>query len=403
MINKVKSYWNYGNNYCSIELTTVSGDNKLHLVSAKKKKNEFTDFNFIEATSFSELAILLPKNQHCYLIINTDKVLIKEIPFIENDQKALAHAFPSLTSTDFYYEILKTKTKCFVAISRKEDIDFILKEAASQNLEILGFELGFSSLPCLIPLIDEDNIVTSSYEFNALEGEINAFSENKTQNRLSYSIDDIEVNSNFLLALSGIFNYLTPPNEQSSNFIEENNNLNTLQKQKNFFKKGMLLGIGILLISLLINFFLFNSYYKNLQTKQEEVQLLKTQKDRYLSKSTIIESKERIVQNILNSSTSKSSFYINQIVAYKPSSILFSEIVFQPLQRTIKADKAIEYTLGEINISGESNDKNTFSNWIETLENFDWVKSVTVTNYGYSKKNESSFSVNISILNDSKK
>ena len=403
MLNKLKSYWNFGNNYCSIELTTVSGDNKFHLVSAKKKNNEFIDFDFIEAKSFSELAKTFPKNQHCYLLINTDKVLIKEIPFIENNQKALSNAFPSLSSSDFYYEILKTKAKCFVAIVRKEDIDFILKEAVSQNLDILGFELGFSSLSSLIPLINDDKIITSRYEFTTLEGEINAFNENKTQNRLNYTIEDIEINSNFLLPLSGIFNYLTPPNKKSSNFIEENKNLNTLQKQKNFFRKGILSGIGILLVFLLINFFMFNTYYKNLQTKQEEVQLLKSQKDRYLSKSSTIESKERIVQNILNSSTSKSSFYINHIVAYKPSTILFSEIVFQPLQRAIKADKAIEYSLGEINISGESNDKNTFSNWIEILENFEWVNNVTVTNYGYSKKNESSFSLNISILDDSKK
>ncbi len=403
MLNKVKSYWNYGNNYYSIEITTISGGNTLHLVSAKKKKNEFTDFDFIESTSFSELAKTLPKNQHCYLIINTDKVLIKEIPFIESDQKALANAFPSLSSSDFYYEILKTKTKCFVAICRKEGIDFLLKEAASHNLEVLGFDLGFSSLSSLIRLIDENNIVSSRYEFSILDGELSSFSENRVQNSVSYTIEDFEVNSNFLPALSGIFNYLLSPVDKSSNFMEENNHLNTLQKQKNFFRKGILSGIGILLFTLLINFFVFNSYYKNLQTKQEEVQLLKSQKDRYLSKSSIIESKERIVQNILNSSTSKSSFYINRIVAYKPSSILFSEIVFQPLQRAIKADKAIEYTVSEINISGESNDKKTFSNWIETLENFDWVNNVTVTNYGYSKKNESIFSLNISILDDSEK
>ncbi len=403
MLNKVKSYWDYGSNFSSIEITTVSGDNTFHLVSAKKKNNEFTDFDFKEAKSFSELVKNLSKNQHGFLIINTDKVLIKEVSFFENDQKVIANAFPSLSSSDFYYEILKTKTKCFVAICRKDDVDIILKEAASQNLEVLGFELGFSSLSGLIPLINDDNIVTSLFEFTTLEGEINTFSKNKTQNRASYTIDDFKVDSNFLLALSGIFNYLPTSIVQSSNFMEENKNLNTLQKQKNFFRKGILSGIGILLFSLLINFFLFNTYYKDLQTIQEEVQLLKSQKDIYLSKSSTIESKERIVQNILNSSTSKSSFYINRIVAYKPSSILFSEILFQPLQRSIKVDKAIEYTIGEINISGESNDKNTFSNWIEILENFDWIKSVTVTNYGYSKKNEATFSLNISILDDSEK
>lgn len=404
MLDKIKSYWDYGNNFCCLEITSDSNKNLVHLVTAKKKSNEFTNFNFIEATSFSELINSVTKNQHCFLIINNDKVLIKETPFFEKDQKVLSEAFPSLSLSDFYFEILRTKTKSFVAICRKEDVNQLLKEASTQNLEVLGFSLGFSTLSRTIPLINTDHIHTFRHQFTLLDNEIDSFGINHTSiNNTSYKIDDFEVSSKFLLALSGIFNYLPTTLTESSNTIPKNHSLRSLQNQKVFFRKGLVVGTSIILFSLLINFLLFNSYYKNLQSKKEEIQLLTSQKEQYLSKSTMIENKEKLVNNILNSSSSKSSFYINRIVAYKPISILFSEIVYQPLQRVIKLEKKVEYESGEIIISGESIDKNTFSNWIAALENFDWVKSVTVTNYGYSKKNESIFSIKISLQDGSQK
>jgi len=403
MFSKLKSYWQFGTTFCSIELTTFGGKDVLLSVLATKKKNEFANFQFKKAESFSELSETLPKNQHCYLLINSSKVLIKEISFTENNQKALSKTFPSLSLSDFYFQILKTKAKCYVAICRKSDVDTILKQASSQKIEVLGFQLGFSSLSNLIPLLKETYVITPRYEFAILENEIDSFSENNDQNNSSYTIENIAVVSDYLIPLSGLFYYLSKTKELSSNSTEENKKLLLQQEQKNFFRKGMLTGVGILLFSLLINFFLFNSYYTQQQTKMKELQLLKAQQESYLFRSSILESKERIVQNILNGSSSKSSFYINRIVAFRPASILFDEINFQPLLKAIRVDKTIDYLYDEVMLSGTSNDKNDFSNWIESLENFDWVKSVMVTNFGYSKKYISSFGVKILIRPDETK
>ncbi len=398
MRSGIQSYWNYGTTFCSTEIASVSGEEKLFAVTAKKKKDEFKELDFIESSSFSELSTKLPKHQHAYLIVNTNKVLLKETSFESNNKKVLSRAFPGLALSDFYYEILRTPAKCFIAVCRKDYIDAILKEAELQKIAIIGFSLGFSSISNLVPIIDEDEIYTSRHQFYIQNTSIASFSE-KTGSGHTYTIEDIHVSSNHLLALSGLFNYIKNE-ERLTNFNKENKHLKELQGQKAFFKKGLAAGIGILLVLLLINFLFFSSYYNRQQVLSQEVQLLQAQKETFAARINEIEAKEQVVTNILTSGNSKSSFYLNRIVAERPASILFSAIQFQPLGRAIRPDKKIEYEAGKITVAGESNDRTAFSKWIETLEQKDWIKAVTVISYGATNSRVAEFEISIHIKND---
>ncbi len=394
MISNIKTYWNYGQTYCGIEVTTYKGKQKLFTVTAKKKKEEFIDFIYNEFSETSNLSDKIATNQHCYVSITTDKVLIKEIGFVQDKQKAVSMAFPGLSLTEFYYEVIFTKTNCFVAVCRKEEVHLILKELEKHKIDVIGFQLGFSTITNLIPLLKQERIYSASYELSCIENQLNSFSQNKEQLSSHYQIEDSTVDSNYLIALSGIFNYVTNRGS-NSNFEEENNISKTLQKQKIFFRKGVFFAVGILLLLLLINFFVFNYNFNRLQIKQEEVQLLKNQQENYLTKSASLEKKEQVVSNILTSGSSKTSFYINRIVAYKPHSILFNSIVYQPLKKAIRPDKSIDFNKNKIIISGKSNDQAAFSSWIEALEILEWTSEVSVTNYGALKSNLATFEISI--------
>jgi len=396
MISKIKTYWSYGSTYCGIEVTTHNGKQKLFAVTAKKKKEEFIDFSYNEFSEFSSLSEKIANNQHCFVSITTDKVLVKEIGFVQDKQKAVSMAFPGLSLKEFFYEVIFTETNCFVAVCRKEDVHLILKDLEKHKIDVIGFQLGFSAIMNLIPLLKQERLYTASYELSCTENELNSFSQNKQQLSSHYQIEDSTVDSNYLIALSGIFNYVTNKG-LNSNFEEDNNASNILQKQKTFFRKGVFVAVGILLLLLLINFFVFNSNFNRLQVKQEEVQLLKSQQENYLSKSASLEKKEQVVSNILTSGNSKTSFYINRIVAYKPHSILFNSVIYQPLKKAIRADKLIFFDENKIIISGKSNDQTEFSSWIEALEILGWTTEVSVINYAASKSNLATFEISISL------
>lgn len=401
MLSKLRSYWNYGSTFCGIEMTTVEGREKLFGATAKKRQGEFTDLKFLQF-SLADVEKNLPKQQHCFLAINSDKVLIKSVPNQESDLKNVSAAFPGLSLTDFYYEILKTPYNSIVTICRKDYVKNVLRELEKRHIHVLGFQLGITPLQVLAPLLKEEEVNVSRYQIGIEHNNIRDFVPTEHQNGLTYELEDIKVASEYLLSLALLFNYTGASFNSSNNFAEENKNLSKMHQEKVFFKKGMFLGVGLLLVSLLVNTFFFNAYFKNEKQLYEESLFMEAQQKGMESKLEAVNKKELLVDHILNSGTSKSSFYLNRIVDVKPSSIGFSDIQYQPLNRSIRPDKQIEYSQNSIVVSGESKDKGDFSKWLTDLGKLKWVEKASVIHYGNAGTGLSSFSITIAVKNESK-
>jgi len=402
MISALKSYWNYGTTISSVEITSVDGDEWLFGFAAKKRKGEFEDVDFIACDSFSQLVEKLGKNRHIYLMINTDKVLIKTLPRNSNVQDVVSKAFPGLSTSEFYYDVCHAGDQSYVSICRKDDVQNILERAEREGLNVIGFQLGFSSIVKIIPNLNDGRVVSSRHQFEISNGEIMSFSNIKDPWE-SYQIDDVTMGSEYLIALSGLFNYIDQKDDSLTNSSEKNQVLKKTYLEKNFFRKGLFIGISILLLGLITNLLFFTSYLKEYDRLNSEVELVSRQKEILTNKTSEVESKERIVKNILSSGNSKSSFYINRIVDSRPASIVFSEILYQPLKKSIRPDKRIDYIKNEFLVSGASADKEAFSEWIEQLEERSWIENITVINYASSSSKIDDFSIKLLITNDTEK
>lgn len=402
MLSKLRSYWNYGNTFCGIELTTVEGKEMLYGVTAKKKQGEFTDLEYLQFSSLLDVGKNLPNQQHCFLSINSDKVLIKTVSFQENDPKTVSSAFPGLSLIDFHFEILKTPYGSIVAVCRKDYVQNVIKELEQQKIHVLGFHLGITPLQVLAPLFKVEKVTVPRFQIGIEENSIKDIVPNEDNSGAIYELDDIKITSEYLLSLSILFNYTGADFDASNNFGEENIHLLNQHQEKNFFKKGVFLGVGLLLVSLLVNTFFFNSYFRKEQQLNEELMFMESQQKGMESKLEAVNKKEQLVEHILNSGSSKSSYYLNKIVALKPLSIGFSDIQYQPLNRSIRPDKQIEYSQNNIIVSGESKDKDEFSQWITEMGKQNWVEKVSVLHYGNAGKDTSTFSITINIQNGSK-
>lgn len=401
MLSKLRSYWKYGSTFCGIELTTVEGREKVFGATAKKRQGEFTDLDFLPF-SLTDIDRYLPKQQHCFLAINSDKVLVKSVPHQESDPKTVSTAFPGLSLTDFYYEILKTPYNSIVSICRKDYVQNALGELKQRHIHVLGFHLGITPLQLLAPMLNVEEVNVPPYKLAIEDNIIKNLVSIEHQNGTTYELGDIQVASEYLLPLALLFKYTGAGFNSSNNFVEENKNLSKRHQEKAFFKKGMFIGIGLLLVSLLVNTFFFNAYFKKEQQLYEESMFMESQQKRMEGKLETVSKKEQLVDHILNSGTSKSSYYLNRIAAVKPSSIGFSDIQYQPLNRSVRPDKPIEYSQNSIVVSGESKDKGDFSQWITNLGKLKWVEKASVIHYGNAGRDLSSFSITIAIKDESK-
>ena len=212
---------------------------------------------FQTTNDLTELPDIISKDRHCEVIINTDAVLIKEIPLNDSLENAFQSAFPGASRSDFYYEVLNTTDKTFVAICKKTEVNSILKRLEEYKVNIHGFRIGLYSIVPLLPLIGEESLNLNGKEIIVSD---NNFHEiNKVPLAESeYSLDGMRVSSKYIIALSGLLNYEDESYLATSNQGETIAGLRKLYKEKIFFRKFGLFAIGFLLVVLLVNFVLFH-------------------------------------------------------------------------------------------------------------------------------------------------
>lgn len=395
------TYWNFGKEYCSLEHSSGSRlPENIFALQAYKKKGEFEKSNTISSTSVKELSNQLKKNQHCFLTLTNNQVLLKATNVSGNEAKIISTAFPNIELEEFYYEILKTSSQQLVALCRKEHVHQIIAEYQNEGIRIIGFSLSFFSIQNLLPLLKEDEISFSKYEIRKKGNQLLSFGKNTNSAEIAYEIEDLTVNSKYLLPLASLFNYEANNSFIRSNTSLKNSDLRKEHKQKVFFKKGMLAGISLLLISLLLNFMFFSSYYTELQELSGQYEEELTQKQANNLKAQEIAAKEKLVSNIFNNSTSKSSYFLNRIIKSKPKSVLLGEFTFQPLLKQIKENETIKLDTNKIIITGESKEEISFSAWIKKLESMRWIKEVQISHFGYKSAQNSEFTLNLTLQED---
>jgi len=398
MLHQLKTYLLYGTTYCGIEHNSNA---TVEAMLLKKKKAEVVIEKAFSGKTIAEIAQNLPKKQHAFLIVNNDEVLSKFIQSSEKDQNRLLYeAFPNLKITDFYYEIDSQGSFHNIAICRKSTIDKLIETYNKHNITIVGFSLGNIMTSFVNNFIEEPTYYTSNALLTKENDQITQISLLETVPEQTYTINGLEVQNTQLLNFAGALSYILQIKKTVSNFEATETQLITDFRQKRFFSQFLLFGLGCVLLLLLLNFFMFNSYFESVENMKQTAAVNSTQKERLLQLKTVVDEKQKTVDDILKNATSKSSYYIDAIANSLPSTLQLADLKYQPITKRIKKNKPIRLTQNTIVISGISTDSDLFSDWIQELEAMDWIANVTVVNYGSQSKNSTDFSLKIQLSND---
>jgi Tfp pilus assembly protein PilN len=106
---------------------------------------------------------------------------------------------------------------------------------------------------------------------------------------------------------------------------------------------------------------------------------------------------QKIVEDMLKSGSSKSSYYVDAIVRELPESILLIDLDYQPLAKRIRPERPIEIEENTVMISGESTNSDGFSKWLALMEANAWVKQVDILDYRDVSANLSNFNIKITM------
>lgn len=401
MTKELLSYLKFGNRFYGVELTQVKDEYKYYGIVLKKKRKQLDIETSFEAPAIETLKDHIPKGKPIVLVINTDSVLTKTVKAKTKEALKLVHmAFPNIKVEDFYYETISQGENHFVSICRKTYVDELLNSYTSKQIAVIDFSLGSLICSSIIGFVENDDIHTSKSLISIGDSQITEIASKPLLHDATYNINGLEVQNNQVLSFAAALNLVIKDQQIQSSFANTKTQLNDTFKQKQFASQFIKIGLSCLFVTLLINFLFFNHYYNEVNTLRETAQILESSKVKMKSLNEKVQKTEKMVDDVLKSSVSKSSFYVDDIINNLPKSILLKALNYQPLLKKIKEDKAIENHKNRILISGQSNESIEFSQWISQLETLSWVVSVDILSFEDITKSSSNFTVKLNMQND---
>ncbi|WP_369014666.1 hypothetical protein [Flavobacterium anhuiense] len=385
-----------GKQYIAVEHFTLNSEDKVALLLVENKKEGLVISKKDRVSYNGTIAEKWDPKLPFFLIINSNQVIQKEVSGIDPlDEKLLHKSFPNTNWDEFYYEIWRVKTKSVIAIARKSYVDTLLENYKNQKIEVAGISLGVCSIADIIEYSNENQFFTNYQLVSKEENPIIAI--NPLETTVAYTINGLQIENRQLLAFSGILRLLLNNTANTGSVLSYSEELYDDFNQNSFFKKGIKIMVGIVLAILVFNFIFFSRYYKLAQESSETLLVNKSSIEDVTKIKQRIIVKEEKVKDIDGRMTSRSSQVINEIANRVPTSILLTELIFNPLEKKVKAEEPILTKDKVIVISGTTIANQDFTKWVEEIEKLKWVDKVLITHFGKNEENETTFSINLTL------
>lgn len=386
-----------GKQFIGIEHFTLNNEDRVALLLVEKRKEGLVIAQKDRVSYNGKIAEKWNTKLPFFLIINTNQVIQKEVSGNDpSDEKLLHKAFPNTNWEDFYFEIWRLKTKSIIAITRKSYLNEIILNYENQKITIAGISLGICSIAEIIDYTEETELFTNHQTVSRLE-QNQIISSGFHESAINYNINDLQIENRQLVAFSGILRLIMNATLNTGSIISYSEELYDRYNQKEFFNKGLKIMVGILLAILVLNFIFFSHYYKLAQETSETLLVNQSSIEDVSKIKQRILVKEEKVKNIVGKSVSQSSLVINEIANKVPSSILLTELTFNPLEKKVKLEEPILTQEKTITISGTTIANKAFTDWVEVIEKLSWVDKVLITHFGKNEANETAFSIKLTL------
>ncbi len=401
MLNTLKTFIIQGTVFYGLEAFQVDDIVNYRLLEVKREKGELT---ISKSTALDELASLkdhVQPSKPLYLVFNTSSVVTKlfESNARMDDEALVSQKFPGLNFDNFYFQIVKFGNNITLSVVKKDTLNELLAQLGELKFNVAGFSLGPGTLKTLFPHIQNEKLSTNTEQLtlDPTKNGISKISKTVPDEITTYNINGLQVAHSELLSFAGVLNFLANPIPENSNFRDVYQNYALSFRSNRMFR--LLLGsfLTIILLILLGNFLLFSHYHSAVQNSSEHLALDIENKKALSALSQRVEEKETKVDVVLSGSTSRSSFYLDELGATVPKSIVLSEIVYQPLLKPVQGKKQIELHKNRIEVLGTCQEPEDFSSWITKLEGLEWVSSAETMDYDYQSRNSSTFKLRINV------
>ncbi|MFC4816022.1 MULTISPECIES: hypothetical protein [unclassified Flavobacterium] len=385
-----------GKKYIGLELFSSDAQEKIAVLEVVQKKDELSIFKE-DMRTFNDTTLKSLDNKTPYfLTINTNLVIQKEVADNDpNDSKLLQKHFPNLNFNEFYYQIWRLKTKSIISIGRKSHIEEILTTFKKNDIPIIHLSLGNSNMQ-LIQKYSEATSITTNIHTIALIGEDNILTKIAKTTAVLYHLNGLEIRNTQLLSFASIVSYLSAT-ANSGELQIKNGELEDNFLQSRLFRKVLTGAVYFLLVVLLVNFLVFNSYFKANSELDKQIESTNSSNLNTSQIKKRVAQKELSIEEYFHNATVKKSGKIASITRLVPGTIALTTLHFNPMETKNEDPTNLLFKENTISISGTSNSTADFTKWIGKLESLDFISKVNISKYGKNEENKTLFELQIGI------
>lgn len=334
--------------------------------------------------SFDDLTPLIKSKNPICLSIDGKGIVHKKVD-ITAENNILNQVMPNANPESFYVQQISVSNEnAFVSIIRKEVIQAILNEFKNRKLFVINLSLGPFIINSITSLLhnNHNEIETDSYSLHIDNNRIVDFFKNKTDKKSEevIVIGDESISKEYIISFSSAFYYYFPGQPEDSVLLEEvtlNEEFSYKQVLK-YTSRGFLI---LIFVILLVNFLLYDYYSKK---KNEYLLLYNKNESQIELRDTLnkqLEQKEKLLDNIGILSTSRLSYYADQLALKLPANITLTKMLQNPVKNKIRKEVEILFERNTIHIEGTTSKSIDLHDWIEDISEESWVDNVVLLNY----------------------
>lgn len=276
---------------------------------------------------------------------------------------------------------------------RTEIVAPYLQSLKALKVHLIGISSGEAPL---FSLLEENEHVSFDYTISKKEGNIDAFVRNETiSKRTLYRHNYFSKPQ--LLAVALYSNYLNP----DENYISSDDKIYKAANEE-YIQYAQFKFYGISVLSILFVAVFSNYFYQNhLNDSIAQLELELSISNENLSLLERLEQEKsrklQLVQNAGVNSPRFMSFYLDEIGRTTPKMVNLTDLQLYPITSKLKNKQRVEVDNTSIVVYGVTNDNEVLDNWIEKLDEFEWVKSVELMNYLKNEEGRADFKFTIAL------
>lgn len=317
----------------------------------------------------------IPKKDTLFLFVNNQHVLTKEqtsnFPISsENCDNYIEKTF-SISSQDFFYDIVKVKENLISSIIRRQYLEEHISKAKEKGFLVSKCFFGPMSISHMIENLNETEYITSQWIVQPKSNpilKVNSSSEN-------------QLDSNSLFAEGIIKKHIAKNETFYGSFQTYQSNLTNLSNAIRNNKTYQLVTAVLLGVLVLISALYYSFQYPKLITLQQQKTLNSARLNKINQLKIQISKQEKLINQINKLSNTDVGNFIDKILLIKPNSISLNQIDFQPLLKKIKKEKNILTDTNTLILKGSSKQHKDIQTWISNLEALDLIASVDILSF----------------------